>query len=462
MSNLLGFEELWDKCSLELQKCFDDDTFKTWIKPIVPKDLKDNRLSLEVPNNFFYEWVSDHYSDIITNALNKVSGNNIKLVYCVRKIDIEQKRNSISANRRIINNHLSFIKKNFADIDDISGLNPKYTFDNFIEGACNQLAKSTAESIAKIPINNPFSPLMIHSDVGLGKTHLLHAIGNKIKNDFKDKIVVFIPTTVFIEQFINSIRSNDPQEFSRFYRDVDVLLLDDVQFLKDKIKTQENLYFIFNQFYQMGKPIVLTSDKPPNKLEGLQTRLVSRFKWGVTADINTPDLETKIAILESKFANKYNIPKPVLEYIAQRVNSNIREMEGIMITAIANISSYHDIDIAFIKKIINKIASNDLVVDKIIDTVSAYFMISIEDMLGKNRHKDISLARQIAMYIAKKCTECPLKTIGSLFGGRDHSTVIHAINTIELLSRNDKKIKNTINILNKEIESKINRKVKVF
>ena len=293
---------------------------------------------------------------------------------------------------------------------------------------------------------------MIYSDVGLGKTHLLHAIGNRIKKKFPDKKIILIPSTVFVDQFINSIKNNMSQEFSRFYTSIDVLLLDDVQFLKDKIKTQENLFYIFNQLHQTKKQIVLTSDKPPSKLEGLQERLVSRFGWGLTVNIDIPDLETKIAILESKFAHDYNIPKNVLEYIAQRVNSNIRELEGVMLTTIANISSQHNIDIVSIHKIINNISSNDAIVDRISNAVSSYYRISIEDILGKSRQKDIALARQIAMYFAKKYTQCSLKTIGSLIGGRDHSTVVHAINNVEYLIKTQKNIKRVIDCLSEEIE----------
>lgn len=454
----LNCSELWNICSQKLQTYFDEETFGTWIKPIIPKEFKNNTLSIEVPSNFFYEWISDHYSGVIIQTLTKICGFNVKLTYLIKKTDVKQIKNTDST-RKILNNHLSFIKKNFSNIDDISGLNPKYTFDNFIEGACNQLAKSAAESVAGKPLGNLLNPLTIYSDVGLGKTHLLHAIGNKIKQNFKNKIVVLIPTTIFVDQFINSTKANNIQEFSRFYRDIDVLLLDDIQFLKDKIKTQENLFFIFNQFHELGKQMVFTSDKYPNNLDGLQERLISRFMSGLTADINVPDLETKIAILKSKFSDNYDVPSSVLEYIAQRVNSNIRELEGVMITAITNASFQHDINIVSIQKIINKVASNDLIVDRISNVVASYFNISIEEILGKSRQKDVSLARQIAMYFAKKYTKCSLKKIGSLIGSRDHSTVIHAVNTISELMKDEKKIKNIIYAINKRIIQKTAEKI---
>ena len=298
---------------------------------------------------------------------------------------------------------------------------------------------------------------MIYGEVGLGKTHLLHAIGNKVKEIFDDKIVIYIQSTVFIDQYINSIRNNTSQDFSGFYSNIDVLLLDDVQFLKDKIKTQENLFYIFNQLHQIGKQIVLTSDRPPSELEGLQDRLVSRFKWGLMADISVPDLETKIAILKSKFDYSNNIPNYILEYIAQRVNSNIRELEGVMITAIANVSWERNLDTNQIQKIINRILNNDIEVDRISNVVAEYFKISIEDILGKSRQKDITLARHVAMYFAKQYTECSLNTIGSLIGGRDHSTVTHAINNVENLLKNREDMKKIIESINKEINNKLRK-----
>ena len=448
----VGCNELWSKCITVLKEKLNDEEFNTWLSPIVPLNFEDNILYLEVPNNFFYEWVSVHYSNYIVAAVTEIFGIDISIKYSVKE---ENNVFNLLNNKRvkkISDNFSGFINSNFADVSNISGLNENYTFSNFVKGESNELAKSSAEAVAEKPLNNPFNPLMIYSDVGLGKTHLLHAIGNRIKKKFPDKKIILIPSTVFVDQFINSIKNNMSQEFSRFYTSIDVLLLDDVQFLKDKIKTQENLFYIFNQLHQTKKQIVLTSDKPPSKLEGLQERLVSRFGWGLTVNIDIPDLETKIAILESKFAHDYNIPKNVLEYIAQRVNSNIRELEGVMLTTIANISSQHNIDIVSIHKIINNISSNDAIVDRISNAVSSYYRISIEDILGKSRQKDIALARQIAMYFAKKYTQCSLKTIGSLIGGRDHSTVVHAINNVEYLIKTQKNIKRVIDCLSEEIE----------
>ena len=452
MPSVVGCNELWEKCMNKLREKLSDEEFNTWLVPIIPIDFENNVLFLEVPTTFFYEWVSVHYSNCIIRAVNEIFGIDIVIKYTVKKENNVFNLLNTRRSKKSDDSFAGFINSNFADVSNITGLNDNYTFENFVKGGSNELARAYAESVAEKPLNNPFNPLMIYSEVGLGKTHLLHAIGNRIKKKFPDKKIIFIPSTVFVDQFINSIKNNMSQDFSRFYTSIDVLLLDDVQFLKDKIKTQENLFYIFNQLHQAKKQIVLTSDKPPDALEGLQERLVSRFKWGLMANIGVPDLETRIAILNKKFASDYNIPENVLEYIAQRVNSNIRELEGVMLTTIANMSVKHNIDIVSIYKIINNISSNDAVVDRISNAVSSYYRISIEDILGKRKKKNIALARQIAMYFAKKYTQCSLKTIGSLIGGRDHSTVVYAINNIENLMKTHKDIKRVINCLKDEIE----------
>ena len=449
----VSLNDLWKQCLEQLSKEIDQKAFNTWLKPINIKSLDNDILTLEVPNMFFYEWVGEHYVGCLSKVIRGIYEKDVKLRFVVKKEQSSLQEDHKNKKNNRLSQNIDFINKNFPDADDISGLNAKYVFENFIEGDCNKLARSAAISIAEKPLNNTFNPLLIYGGVGLGKTHLMQAIGNKIKEQFKDKIVVYLQTTVFIDQFINCIRTNCVQDFSKFYSSVDVLLLDDVQFLKDKGKTQEMLFFIFNQLHQLGKQIVLTSDRPPRELSGLQDRLISRFCWGLTVNITMPDVETKIAILKSK-AYDANVNDFLIEYIAQRVNSNIRELEGIMLTAIAKTSSEHDISVANIQEVINKIASNDVEVDRISYFVAEYFRISIDDLLGPSKQKDIAFARKVAMYLAKKYTQCTLKTIGSLLGGRDHSTVIHAINNINELIKKEQDVKNTVDNISKEIAKK--------
>ena len=457
---MVDCREVWDRCLGIIRQQISEENFNTWFVPIVPSSFANDVLTLELPNSFFYEWIEEHFSGLITKSLCEVCGEPCKARYVVaNEKEPAKKHGGIMIEKT--NDYLmssSFIRNNFPDVNNISGLNSKYTFENFIEGDCNKLAKSSSESVAQNPLNNPFNPLMIYGSVGLGKTHLLHAIGNRIKEKYPNKKIIYIQTTIFVDQFINSIRNNNAQEFSSFYSGVDALLLDDVQFLKDKEKTQEILFFVFNQLHQLGKEIVLTSDRPPTELVGLQERLVSRFKWGLTVNMTFPDLETKIAILKSKITDGMQMPSSAIEYIAQRVNSNIRELEGVMITAIAKASSEHNLDIDTLQSIINDISSNDVEIDRISYCVSDYFNISIEDILGQSRKKDIVTARKIAMYFAKKYTKCSLKTIGSLIGNRDHSTVIHAINNIEELEKTEKNMQRVIENINREIRKKLSYK----
>ena len=458
----IDFNKLWEECIYDISKEMNENTLKTWISPIKVIAFNNNVLELQVPNEFFYEWISEHYSLLLDSVVKKYFDKKTTIKYTIPENVKREKELKKNIGIEKISQNINFIKKNFIDTQNISGLNSKYTFENFIEGDCNQLARSSALSVALQPQDNSFNPLMIYGGVGLGKTHLLHAIGNRVKEKYPEKVVIYIQTTVFVNQFINSIRTNSVQEFSKFYSSVDILLLDDVQFLKDKDKTQEILFFIFNQLHQIGKQIVLTSDRPTSELVGLQDRLISRFKWGLTVNITIPDLETKMAILKSKITNdkdelsnvinkSIKINDNLIEYIAQRVNSNVRELEGIMITAIAKTSSEHSLDIKTIQGIINNISSNDVEVDRISYFVAEYFKISIDDILGQSRQKDIALARKLAMYFSKKYTKCSLKTIGNLIGRRDHSTVIHAINNIETLVKTEKEIKHTVENINKEI-----------
>ena len=447
----IDFNKLWEECIYDISKEMNENTLRTWISPIKFIAFNNNVLELQVPNEFFYEWISEHYSLLLDSVVKKYFDKKTTIKYTIPENVKREKELKKNIGIEKISQNINFIKKNFIDTQNISGLNSKYTFENFIEGDCNQLARSSALSVALQPQDNSFNPLMIYGGVGLGKTHLLHAIGNRVKEKYPEKVVIYIQTTVFVNQFINSIRTNSVQEFSKFYSSVDILLLDDVQFLKDKDKTQEILFFIFNQLHQIGKQIVLTSDRPTSELVGLQDRLISRFKWGLTVNITIPDLETKMAILKSKITNDIKINDNLIEYIAQRVNSNVRELEGIMITAIAKTSSEHSLDIKTIQGIINNISSNDVEVDRISYFVAEYFKISIDDILGQSRQKDIALARKLAMYFSRKYTKCSLKTIGDLIGKRDHSTVIHAINNIETLVKTEKEIKHTVENINKEI-----------
>lgn len=323
-----------------------------------------------------------------------------------------------------------------------SKLNPMYNFDTYIEGDCNRLARSAGIAIAKKPGITSFNPLVVYGGVGLGKTHLAQAVGNEVKRRYPDKFVLYVSSEQFTTQFIEALKANNVTQFSDYYLKVDVLIVDDIQFLARKEKTQETFFHIFNHLHQSGKQIIMTSDRPPRVLEGLTDRLLSRFKWGLTADIQKPDFETRIAIVQQKMAaDGINVPAEVIEYMAYNIDSNIRELEGALVSLVANASLMsREIDLEMAKSALLNIVRNteqEITVDFIQKVVADYFNVSVDELKSKTRKKDIANARQIAMYFSKEYTKEPLKIIGDQFGGRDHSTVVHASKTVTKKSDSD-------------------------
>ncbi len=303
---------------------------------------------------------------------------------------------------------------------------------------------------------------MVYGGVGLGKTHLVQAIGNEIKRSHPDKYVLYVASEKFTNQFIDALKNNNIQEFIAYYRNVDILILDDVQFLKEKEKTQEIFFHIFNHLHQNGKQIIMTSDCPPRDLQGLQERLVSRFKWGLTADLQQPDFETRIAIIKKKMqADGISIPDQVIEYLAYTVDTNIRELEGVVISLVANASlTKEEITLELAKKILKNIVTDidsEVGIDYIQKTVSDYFNVNLEDLKAKTRKKEIVIARQVAMYFSKDYTTHSLKSIGYHFGGRDHSTVIHAVQSVNDMIDTNAKFRYSIDELKKKLKMKVSK-----
>ena len=345
-----------------------------------------------------------------------------------------------------------FALKSIGDAGHASHLNPHYTFDAFIEGGCNQLAKSAAQAIAKKPGGTSFNPFMVYGGVGLGKTHVVQALGNEIKANFTDKFVLYVSSEQFTTQFIEALRNNSIQDFSHFYLQADLLILDDVQFLAGKEKTQEIFFHIFNHLHQAGKQIVMTSDCPPRELKGLQERLLSRFKWGLTADLQQPDYETRVAIIQNKIeADGISLTEDLVQYIAHSVASNIRELEGVLISLIAHASlNKQKVDLELAKQVLKNIVQNidtEVSMDYIQKTVAAYYNISLEELKSKSRKRELVTARQVAMYFVKKYTSYSLKSIGHYFGGRDHSTVIHALQAVNDMLDTEPIFKRSVNDL---------------
>lgn len=406
-----------------------------------------------MPSQFFYEWLEDNYVNLLRKALDYAIGRDGLLEYSIIVDTGNDKHQPLTMNVSTQKSPNYSKPDNFAtdprlgsnnkdkDQDSMNldtYLNPNYSFDNFIEGDCNRLARSAGFAVAQRPGLTSFNPLMMYGGVGLGKTHLVQAIGNYIMNHYENKLVLYVSSEKFTNQFINSIRNNTLQDFTDFYMKVDVLAIDDVQFLSGKEKTQDTFFHIFNHLHQLGKQIIMTSDRPPRELQGLQDRLLSRFKWGLTADLQTPDFETRIAIIQKKIQSEgISIDYDVIEYIAHSVNSNVRELEGVIVSLMAQASlTRREIDVELAKNTLRNIVMNadkEVTIDTIQEVIADYFQVTIADLKSKSRKKEVVYPRQLAMYLAKEYTDLPLKSIGYHFGGRDHSTVIHSVQSINLL-----------------------------
>ena len=454
-TSLNDLSTIWKNCLSRIKKNVTQMTYNTWFLPIRPLQLEDNTLKVELPSQFFWEWIDEHYNSLINKTISEVIGPDAKLSYIIDSNsdeDSEPPSNYNETNEIIVKEKLK-VKHSFE-----SYLNPRYTFQNFITGEGNQLARAAAGAISDNPGGTSFNPFFVYGGVGLGKTHLIQAIGNEIVNKFPDRKVIYLSTDIFTVEFVESIQSNRVNEFSNFYRGMDVLIIDDIQFLIGKEKTQDLFFHIFNTLHQSRKQIILSSDKPPKNLKGLDERLISRFQWGLTADIQPPELETRIAILRKK-AEVYgmSVSGEILEYIASNITSNIRELEGCLIKILANASlSSKEITFELVKKTVNEIATdrkkNNINIDSITKVVCDHFNIAENKIRDKTRKKEIVQARQLAMYLSKEMTNASLKTIGLHFGGRDHSTVIHACTSIENSKENDKLVREMIEDLKNQIE----------
>lgn len=459
--SLTESKDIWKKCLSLIKESVPALTYNTWFLPIKPVSFLDDQLKIEVPNSFFIEWIEEHYNGIINNVVRQTLGEDGKLLYIVTDEKEANREANNLLEQRTENKSKSIVLENeiVEDKEDEfeSHLIPRYKFENFIKGEGNQLARAAAIAIGENSGETSFNPFFIYGGVGLGKTHLIQAIGNKIREKSKSKKVIYVSSEQFTVEFIDAIQSGDAQEFSNFYKNMDALIIDDIQFLIGKEKTQDYFFHIFNALHQAGKQIVLSSDKPPKELKGLNERLISRFQMGLTADIQAPDFETRIAILKNKaISYGISIPNDILEYMALNITSNVRELEGSLIKLLASSSlNSQEIDMSLARKAVNEIASGrqvNISIDYITQIVCKYFSVDENKVREKNRKKEVVLARQVAMFLSKKLTKSSLKTIGLHFGGRDHSTVIHAYNSIEQLVSDDNTTKDIVDTLRNKIE----------
>lgn len=481
-------EVVWQKCLKHIYSNVNEQSYKTWFEPIKPVklDMTQNILTIQVPNKFFYEWLEEHYVAILKKTIRQELGENGRLEYQIlmpqRSAEVNPglkrsiappptgtnggpKRPYAPAGRGYAPGNyqqppveiknpfvIPGIKKPQIDPQ----LSSHYTFDNYIEGDCNRLARSAGLAVAKRPGGTSFNPLVIFGDTGLGKTHLAHAIGNEI-HTHSDKVVLYVSSDKFTSQFIDAVQNNATHDFVNFYQMVDVLIVDDIQFLSNKIKTQEIFFHIFNQLHQSGRQLILTSDRPPRDLNGMEERLLSRFKWGLTADLSVPDLETRIAIVQNKMQKDgMAIPSEVAEFISFNIKSNIRELEGALVSLIAESSlNKRSIDISLAKQVIKNFVSEiskEITIELIQKLVADYYDIAVDTLQGKTRKRSIVIARQLSMYLAKTLTNKSLKAIGENFGGRDHSTVIYSCRAVQDMMDTNTTFKNTVSELEKKIK----------
>lgn len=456
---------VWKNCLSFIRDNISDEVYETWFLPIIPVALTDTLLRIEVPSRFFYEWLEEHYVKLLRMALVKELGVEAKLMYDIAmekkssdklvhkhslpgsrisKIKPQEVNGPISLDSTQIRN--PFIIPGLKKMSVDPQLNLNYSFENFIEGESNRLARSAGKAIANRPGGTSFNPLFIYGNVGLGKTHLGNAIGIEVKEKQPEKTVLYVSAEKFTQQYVSAVKSNTRNDFIYFYQMIDILIVDDIHFLSGKSATQNAFFHIFNHLHQCNKQLIFTSDKSPVDIQDMERRLVSRFKWGLSADLKTPDFTTRVNILKNKlFRDGINIGQEIVEYIASKITSNIRELEGALISIMAQSSlNKKEITIDLVKQTLIDFAGykqKEISIKKIQDIISNYFNISIDEIQSKTRKRNVVQARHLAMYFAKKLTKNSLANIGKQIGKRDHATVLYACKTVSNLLETNKKFK---------------------
>ncbi|TVQ14197.1 MAG: chromosomal replication initiator protein DnaA [Bacteroidetes bacterium] len=462
------YDLIWSKCLNVIKDNIPQNSFNTWFAPIKPVKLINNVLTIQVPSQFFYEWLEEHYIELLRKTIKKELGVDGRLEYSIVMDSAYNHTqpytiNAPTLNRRALKNPPvtmpldlnrdsgksvpnPFIIPGLKKLNIHPQLIESYNFENFVQGDCNRLARSAGIAVGQNPGKTSFNPLLLYSSSGLGKTHLAHAIGIEVKNNFPDKTVLYVSCEQFTNQFIDAVRNSNQNDFIHFYQMIDVLIVDDIHSLAGKPKTQDVFFHIFNQLHQNSKQIIITSDQPPVEMKGIEPRLLSRFKWGLSADLQIPDLETRIAILRKKMYNDgVEMPANVIELIASSIDTNIREMEGAMISILAQSSmNKKEINIELASSVIQKFVKStprEITIEHIQSTVGEYFNIPIDKITSSTRKREIVQARQLAMFFSKAYTKHSLAAIGSKLGKKDHATVLHACKTVKNLYDTDRDFK---------------------
>jgi chromosomal replication initiator protein len=447
----INHESLWKEVKESLVLELPSHAYSTWFEPILPIAVNDTELVLEVPNQFFFEWIESHYHGIIESAVKAKLKNDFSVKYTIAPTGINEPKinfeNIESDNKRTRNKFKPPV------------LNEQYTFLKYIEGANNQFAKAAALSVAEAPGLKAFNPLVVYGGVGLGKTHLLHAIGNHLLAKNENINIICASSEKFTLDFISGIQKSKTIEFSRFYRQADVLLIDDIQFFQGKEQTQEQFFHTFNELYQSDKQIVLTADRYPGDMQGLEDRLLSRFHSGLAVDIQPPDFETRVAILlEKAEQNGLSLPYAMIEFIATHIKNNIRELESTIIRILAYSSlSNTEIDDQLVKKVVKERLGKrflaEIRLEDVVHRVSEVTSISERDIVGTSRKRELVEARQIAAYLGREILGASLSSIGMYMGGRDHTTILHACKNIEEKIKSEKRIKQLVESIKSKISA---------
>ena len=445
-------KELWEKTLNIIKGELSEVSFNTWIKSCEPISMSSDTIKISVPNAFTQEILEKRYKDLVANSIKATCSKlyNIKFLIASEIQNTEEERlekqtKKIKENKKIVVND-----------EMTTNLNPKYTFDSFVIGNSNRFAHAASLAVAESPAK-AYNPLFIYGGVGLGKTHLMHAIGHYVLQNNPSAKVVYVSSEKFTNELINAIKDDKNEEFRNKYRNVDILLIDDIQFIAGKERTQEEFFHTFNALHDANKQIILSSDRPPKEIPTLEDRLRSRFEWGLIADIQVPDFETRMAILKKKAdVEKLNVANEVMVYIATKIKSNIRELEGALIRIVAYSSLTNreiTVDLASeaLKDIISKKQSKHITIEIIQDVVASYFNLRVEDLKSQRRTRNVSYPRQMAMYLSRKLTDMSLPKIGEEFGGRDHTTVIHAYEKISDNLNRDESLQHTIEDLTKKL-----------
>lgn len=464
------YDALWQACLEILETLVSRQSLKTWFDPLRPVAFEETEgarvLVVQVPSAFYREWINDHYRPRLHEAVDRVLGATGSIRFEINRDlrsdeefagEIPEIPRGASGVPSGISNPFVIPGVKSSEID--SRLNPNYTFERFIEGDCNRLARSASLAIAQNPGGTNYNPFLVYGGVGLGKTHLMQAIGNHLKEKHPDQNVLYVSSERFTSEFVQSIQHNRASEFGQFYRQIDLLIIDDIQFFGGKEKTQEEFFHIFNALHQSGKQIVLSSDRLPREITGIEERLLSRFQWGLTADMQVPELETRTAILNRKADDDgISIDPMVIDFIAENVKTNIRELEGALIRLLAHSTlTGREIDVPMAKSVLADLIKDtrqQLTIESIQRTVCDYFDLPVSLLGAKTRKREVVRARQVAMYLCKQYTQHSLKSIGLNFGGRDHSTVIHAQQSVENQMDTDSTFRRVVQDLQSQIEKR--------